>query len=81
MHGHKGSFRIEGAAAGEANDIVQKAQRARHRAVLVVDLGIHVAVIGGSNKSCSRLEILLGPFADLDLARRGDGYRALLIAA
>src|SRR5216683_2665521 len=50
----EGCLRIEGAAPGEAHDVVQKAQRAGKRPVLVVDLGINVSAVGGSNQRGGR---------------------------
>jgi hypothetical protein len=41
-----GSFRVEDAAAGEADDVVEEAQGAVQGAILVVDTGVKVSEVG-----------------------------------
>ena len=47
-----GVFYVKGAAAGEADDVVQKSLRAVKGAVLVVDAGVHVAGVGAMDQVC-----------------------------
>ena len=49
---HPGGVGIEDAAAGEADDVVEEAQGAVEGAVLVVDAGVDVALIGLVNELC-----------------------------
>ena len=49
---------IEDAAAGKADDVVQKAKRAVERAVLVVDEGVDVAGVGLVDQFGGRLVVI-----------------------
>ena len=61
---------IESPAPGEAHDVVEKAQRAGQSAVLIVDLGIDVATIGGRDQRGGRLVFLLRPRTNFKLRRK-----------
>src|SRR2546422_7299801 len=58
---HERSRRDELAAAGKQNDVLQKLERATARAVLVVDLAVHVIGISQINQFGARLEIAVVP--------------------
>ncbi len=60
-------FRIKRPAAGKANDIIQKTQRAAECAVLVVDFGIDVTAVCSCNYSGRSLVVVLGPAPDFEL--------------
>jgi len=53
-------LRIKRAASRKPHNVVQKAQRAGERAVLVVDLGIDVPAVGGSDQRGGGLVSLIG---------------------
>src|SRR5713226_4703475 len=74
---------IEGAASGEAHDIVQETQRAGEGAVLIVDLGIDMAAVGGRDQGSGGLVILLRPGTDFKLGRkrRQSRWRSLRMLA
>ena len=66
----EGCVGIEGAASGEAHDVVEKTQRPGEGAVLIVDLGIDVAAVGGGNQGGGGLVFLLGPGTNFELRRK-----------
>src|SRR5208283_4621480 len=62
-----------------AHDVVEKPQRAGESAVLIVDLGIDVAAVGGGNQGGGGLVFLIGPGTDFELVwkRRQSRQRSL----
>src|SRR5208282_4374977 len=74
MNRYERGVGIEHAAAGKANDVVQKANGTGIGAVLVVNLGINVHAIRGSDDTGRRLVILLGPAANEHLLRHRRRY-------
>src|SRR5260370_21357593 len=67
LEDHEGCLGVESAASGEAHDVVEKAQRAGEGAVLIVDLGIVMAALGGGDQRVGGLVLLLGPGTDFKL--------------
>ena len=55
---HPGGVGIEDAAAGEAHDVVEKAQGAVQGTVLVVDAGVDVADVGLVDQLGGRLIVV-----------------------
>src|ERR1700687_3212706 len=70
LEDHEGCLGIESAASGEAHYVVEKAQRAGEGAVLIVDLGIDMAAVGGGDQRGGGLVFLLGPGTDFKLGRK-----------
>ena len=71
----EGGAGIEGAAAGEADDVIEEAERAGEGAVLIVDFGVDVAAIGGGNNGGGGLVLIFGPAAKFEFG--GEGRRGL----
>ncbi len=69
VHQYVRGLPVEHAAAGETDDVVQEAQRARDGAVLVVDGRIQVALIGMGDKRAGEVEVVLLPGAKLQPMR------------
>lgn len=59
----EGAKGIEGAAAGEADDVVEEAEGAIQGAVLVVDVGVNVVGVGGLDEGGGGLVEGFGPGA------------------
>jgi hypothetical protein len=70
---HPGELRLEDAAAGEADDVVQEAQRAVQGAVLVVDEGVGVAGVGGVDQFAGGLVVLRRPGGEGEFGRQALG--------
>ena len=58
-------LRGEDAASGIFDNVVEKAQRAVHGAVLVVDERIGMTAVGLGDETCGRVQILIAPGAQL----------------
>jgi hypothetical protein len=69
----EGGAGIEGAAAGEADDVIEEAERAGEGAVLIVDFGVDVAAIGGGDNGGGGLVLIFGPGAKFEFG--GEGRR------
>src|SRR5271163_4610198 len=70
LDNNEGCPGIKSAASRKAHDVVEKAQRAGKGAVLIVDLGIDVAAVGGSDQGGGGLIFLLGPGTYFELRRK-----------
>src|ERR1700757_2049929 len=64
-HQYAGSLCIEQSAAGETDDVVQKAQRPGDGAVLVVDVAIQMALVSGGDQMGRRIEVVFMPLTHL----------------
>ena len=54
---------VEVSAAGEADDVVEEAQRAGGRAVLVVDVAVEVSTVGRGYETGGGVEVVFSPGA------------------
>ena len=67
VDGDERGGRVEDSAAGKAHDVVEEAERAGDGAVLVVDVAIDVAGVGGGDDGGGGLVVVFGPAVNFDL--------------
>src|SRR5260370_1396375 len=78
IQGYVGRLRVEDATSREANDVIEKTQRAAERMVLVIDLSIDVSAVCRSNDSGRGLVVPIRPRTDFNIGMRTNRFRCRL---
>ena len=63
--------RDKGSAACVANDVIQEARGAMHRAILIVDLAVGMHAIGIADEPRCRSEVVIAPRSQFESAGQG----------